>query len=131
MGGYALGCRGYPGVVVELRSSIMYPFDSDLTIKTLHNGGSENCSIYHCGPEAISKESAEAFAALIKEHGFTKANIIHFKAEGYKEWEKLWIDPEVVNEYKSSVTTLQEYFGLNDEEFALYRQYVPEGSVTV
>lgn len=116
LGAYCFGCRGHPGIVTQVDWDLSNPWGSDFSVTSLIDGIEENCSVYHCGFAPTSKEVAEAYAAYSIRHG-DKMATIKFFPHAYKNWEDQWNDPDHTNPYKSGCSSLQEYLGLNDEEF--------------
>lgn len=115
LGAYAFGCRGHPGIVTEVNWARYSPYDSDCSITSLIDGVEESCSIYHCGPEPISKEVAEGYAEYAKRHGRTMASL-KFIPDAWKYVEDQIDDPECNPEGKS----FKEYMDFTDEEYHAY-----------
>ena len=106
---YALGCRGHPGLVVERcynpRWSRQNLYGADVAIKSLVDGVEESCSLWHCSPEAISKQEAEKRAEEIRTtHDFDLSVQYGYPVEEVKRWCQDWIGRGVL------------YYVLHDQE---------------
>lgn len=100
--GYFEDCRCHPCEVTDLRpyrpSNPWSFYESEVTGKSLFNGTSCSCSMYHCAPAALTQADALERAAYYKENGMLaylkkyiygpmtaeqEASLIEF----YKSWE--------------------------------------------
>lgn len=123
LGGYAFGCRGHPGQIIELNWDRSSPHGSDCAIRSLIDGVEESCSIFHCGPQAISKEHAEAFAEYAGRHGRTMATM-RFDPESWEYVRDQYNDPAIAESEYRKGKTLQQYLDMTDAEFEAYETKV-------
>jgi hypothetical protein len=115
--GYAIGCRGHPGKLVNVTVSGGDPWGSDCEIRSLFDDVTESCSLSHCAPEPITKEAADHLVRYRETYGEQNFSL-WFHESGYDKWVEQWHSLKE-GEYGSD-KTLAEYMNMSDEEYGKF-----------